>query len=171
MGVVANDDGLIALGALPDTGKLNGEYWRWISFGFIHWDLTHLLLNTILLLLAGPIAERRTGSIWLLIVFCITSIASGIGISIKHLLWPSQGASVGASGGMFGLLGLALVLIYRFPPSRSTAKIVLFIAISCGFLYSMRPGISLTGHVIGFSVGMLAALLIKGNGRVRLTEL
>lgn len=26
MGAVANDDGLIALGALPDTARLNGQY-------------------------------------------------------------------------------------------------------------------------------------------------
>ena len=48
--------------ALPDTAKLDGEYWRWLSFGFLHWDLTHLLLNAVLLLVAGPVAERRVGT-------------------------------------------------------------------------------------------------------------
>src|SRR2546428_5137201 len=81
MGVAANDDGLIALGALPDTATLDGEYWRWLSFGFLHWDLTHLLLNAALLLVAGPVAERRVGSIWLLFAFCAASVSSGIGIS------------------------------------------------------------------------------------------
>ncbi len=168
MGAVANDDLLIAIGALPDTAKLDGEYWRWLSFGFLHWDLTHLLLNTVLLLVAGPVAERRAGSIWLLFAFCAASVSSGIGISVKHLLWPSQGASVGASGGMFGLLGFALVLVYCLPPGRPMTRIVLGIFVVCGFAYSLRPGISMGGHVAGFAVGVLVALLVPRDGRLGL---
>ena len=168
MGVVANDDGLIGLGALPDTASLNGEYWRWLSFGFLHWDLGHLFLNTFLLLVAGPVAERRAGSIWLLFAFCAASMASGIAISVKHFLWPSQGASVGASGGMFGLLGFALVLLSFSPPGRPMTRILLGIAVSCGFVYSLRPGVSMIGHATGFVLGVFVALLVPRVGRARL---
>ena len=154
-GAVASDAGLIALGALPDTAQLGGEYWRWVSFGLLHWDLTHLLLNSVLLLVAGPIAERRVGALWLLVAFWVASISSGVGISAKDLLWPGQGASVGASGGMFGLLGFALVLVYRFPPARSIIRTGLLLVIAGAFAYSLLPGISMVGHVVGFVVGAL----------------
>jgi membrane associated rhomboid family serine protease len=156
MGVVANDAGLIKLGALPDASRLNGEYWRLVSFGLIHWDLTHLLLNSGLLLVAGPIAERRAGAGWLLAVFLAASVASGAGILVKHFLFPSSGASLGASGGMFGLLGFALVLAFRFPPRGTISRRVLMVVVVCAFAYSLLPGISMVGHVVGFVIGIVA---------------
>src|ERR1700692_1248597 len=95
-GAVANDAALLRLGALPDSGQIGHEYWRLITFGFLHWDLTHLLLNSVLLLILGPIVERRAGTAWLLLVFLTASIASGAGILFKHQVWPSQGVSLGA---------------------------------------------------------------------------
>src|SRR5947199_10685958 len=109
-GAVRNDARLLQLGALPDSGEIGHEYWRLITFGFSHWDLTHLLLNSVLLLILGPIVERRAGTAWLLLVFLTASMASGVGILFKHQLWPSQGVSLGASGGLFGLLGVSLLI-------------------------------------------------------------
>ncbi len=109
-GAVGNDVGLLALGALPDKGQLHGEYWRLLTFGFLHSNLIHILLNGALLLWVGPIVERRAGAAWFICVFLSASFVSGIGILAKHMVWPSEGASVGASGGLFGLLGAALVL-------------------------------------------------------------
>ena len=51
---VGNDARLLDLGALPDSGQIHHEYWRLITAGFLHYDLTHLVLNTLLLLLIGP---------------------------------------------------------------------------------------------------------------------
>src|SRR4051794_16430056 len=62
MGAVDNDARLLGLGALPDSGGLHGEYWRLLAFGFLHSNATHLLLNSLLLLLAGPAVERRAGA-------------------------------------------------------------------------------------------------------------
>src|SRR5437870_11653616 len=64
-GAVRNDARLLRLGALPDSGEIGHEYWRLVTFGFSHWDLTHLLLNSVLLLTLGPIVERRAGTAWL----------------------------------------------------------------------------------------------------------
>src|SRR4051794_33835070 len=86
-GAVGSDPGLLALGALPDRGGLHGEYWRLLTFGLLHSNLAHLLLNGVLLLLAGPTVERRAGVLWLPLVFLSASIASGAGIMAKHQLW------------------------------------------------------------------------------------
>lgn len=162
-GVVADDAGLIGLGALPNAVDLNGEYWRVISFGFIHWDLTHLPLNCSLLLAAGPIAERRVGADWVLTVFLAASIASGAGILLKHIFWPLPSASVGTSGGMFGLLGLAPVLVFRFPPRSLVIRHVLAAIVVGAFAYSLLPGISMVGHVVGFVVGVAACVATSLN--------
>jgi membrane associated rhomboid family serine protease len=159
-GAVGNDAGLLALGALPDNGQLQHEYWRLITFGFLHGTFTHILLNTVLLLWVGPVVERRAGAVWLLFIFLSASVASGIGILVKHQLWPSEGASVGASGGLFALLGAALVLVFRLPSQSPMVRSSLIVVLVVGLTYSVFPGISMSGHIIGLVVGTALALLI-----------
>src|SRR5205085_10895888 len=123
------------------------EYWRLITFGFSHWDLTHLLLNSVLLLILGLIVERRAGTAWLLLVFLAASMASGAGILFKHQLWPSQGVSLGASGGLFGLLGAALLLASLLPSHTNFARMRLIIVLPAGVTYSFCPGVSMMGRI------------------------
>ena len=40
-------------------------------------------------------------------LFLATSVASGVAILVRHHVHPATGASVGASAGLFGLLGAA----------------------------------------------------------------
>ena len=158
-GAVANDAELLRLGALPDSGQIHHEYWRLITFGFLHWDLRHLLLNTLLLFLLGPIVERRAGTVALLIIFLSASVASGAGILIKHQIWPAGGVSLGASGGMFGLLGAALVLVFR-RPSPGRLRTVLMAALVLGLIYSFLPGVSMIGHIVGLIIGTTMAFVV-----------
>src|SRR5216684_3977652 len=162
-GAVGNDARLLGLGALPDSGQLDHEYWRLITFGFLHYDLKHVLLNTVLLLLVGPIVERRAGTAWVLLIFLSASVASGAGILFKHQLWPSQGASIGASGGLFGLLGAALVMVNRLPSQSRFVRVGLIVVLAVGLTYSVLPGVSLVGHIVGFIVGTAIALFAKAG--------
>ena len=161
---VGNDARLLAVGALPDSGQIHHEYWRLTTAGFLHYDLTHLVLNTLLLLLIGPVVERRVGIAWLLLIFLSASVASFAGILIKHQLWPSQGVSLGASGGLFGLLGAALALLFRLRSQNRSLRIRLAVVLVGGLTYSVLPGISLIGHITGLLVGVAIALLIPLDG-------
>jgi membrane associated rhomboid family serine protease len=157
-GAVGSDRGLLALGALPDSGGLNGEYWRLLTFGFLHSGAVHLLLNGLLLILAGPAVERRAGPAWMALIFLGASVASGVGILVKHQLWPAGGVSVGASGGMFGLLGAALILAWRAPRASPLARFGVAGVLAGALAYSLLPGVSLIGHLVGLAVGASAAL-------------
>jgi rhomboid protease GluP len=164
-GAVGNDARLLGLGALPDNGQLDHEYWRLFTFGFLHYDLTHLLLNTVLLFVVGPVVERRAGAAWLFVIFLCASVASGAGILFKHQLWPSQGASIGASGGLFGLLGAALVLVHRFPSQSRFVRVSLIAVLVLGLTYSVFPGISMIGHIIGLIAGSALALFARSSAQ------
>jgi membrane associated rhomboid family serine protease len=161
-GAIGSDAGLLALGALPDGGQIVGEYWRLLTFGFLHSGAGHLLLNGLLLLLAGPVVERRAGRLWFALLFLSASAASGAGILIKHQLWPASGVSVGASGGMFGLLGAALVLVLRAGGGRATGAI-LTVTLLAALGYSLLPGVSMVGHLVGLAVGVgIGFFIAKG---------
>jgi membrane associated rhomboid family serine protease len=160
---VGNDALLLGLGALPDSGQIHHEYWRLLTAGFLHYDATHFALNTLLLLLVGPVVERRAGPVWLLVVFLSGSLASCIGMLVKHLFWPSQGVSLGASGGLFALLGAGLVLVFRLPSQPRMVRIRLMVVLVVGLTYSVLPGISMIGHIVGLIVGTTIALLLPLN--------
>ena len=157
---VGNDAGLLVLGALPDSGQIDHEYWRLFTAGFLHYDVTHFALNTLLLLLVGPVVERRAGTTWLLVIFLVGSVASCAGILMKHLFWPSQGVSLGASGGLFALLGTGLVLVFRLPSQSRLVRIRLMVPLVFGLTYSMLPRVTMIGHIVGLVVGTTMALLI-----------
>jgi membrane associated rhomboid family serine protease len=155
-----NDAALLRLGALPDSGGLHHQYWRLLTFGFLHSNLIHIVLNVALLIIAGPVVERRAGAWRVILIFFAASVASGVGIFLKHQLWPSSGVSVGASGGMFGLLAAALVLVFRARSASRPARAGLLLVLCLGLAYSLLPGVSMVGHVIGLAVGAMLALAI-----------
>jgi membrane associated rhomboid family serine protease len=157
---VGNDAGLLGLGALPDSGEIHHEYWRLLTAGFLHYDLTHIVLNTLLLLLVGPVVERRAGTAWFLAIFLGGSVASCAGILMKHLFWPSQGVSLGASGGLFALLGTGLVLVFRLPSQSRLVRIRLMVPLVVGLVYSVLPRVTMIGHIVGLVVGTAIALAL-----------
>jgi membrane associated rhomboid family serine protease len=157
---VGNDALLNGLGALPDSGQIDHEYWRLLTAGFLHYDLTHFALNTLLLLLVGPVVERRAGTAWLLVIFLVGSVVSFAGILMKHLIWPSQGISLGASGGLFALLGTGLVLVFRLPSQSRLVRIRLMVPLVFGLAYSLLPRVTMIGHIVGLVVGGAIALAL-----------
>ncbi len=168
-GALGNDAVLLSLGALPDSGPLLGEYWRLLSFGLLHADLDHFLLNVAFLLWVCPEVERRVGPVALLSLFFAASVLSGVAIVLKHVVVPSAGTSVGASGGLFGLLGAALVLVYRIPPTNPGIRRGLWLTLLGGIAMSFLPGVSMVGHVTGLLVGVPVALLVRLRLGTRLT--
>jgi membrane associated rhomboid family serine protease len=159
-GAIGNDAVLLSLGALPDSGQLFGQYWRFLTFGLLHANWTHLVANVALLLWVGRVVERRVGTVGVLLLFASASIFSGVCIFLKHVLVPSAGTSQGASGGLFGLLGAALVLVYRIPPANPRASRWLWLTLLVGFAVSLLPGVSMVGHVAGLVVGVPGAFFI-----------
>ena len=167
-GAIDNSAGLLSLGALPDNAQLHGEYWRLLTSGFLHANLLHFVLNTTLIWLTGPVVERRAGTAWFVIVFLIGSVVSGICILAKHVRSPAAGTTVGASGGLFALLAVALILLFRSPAQSPERRWVLLVTLVAGLLYSFLPSVSMVGHISGLIVGAILALFIPrataGNG-------
>jgi len=159
-GAIGNDAALLSLGALPDSGQLSGQYWRFLTFGFLHANLTHVVANVALLIWVGRVVERRVGTVGVLLLFASASIVGGVCIFLKHVLVPSAGTSLGASGGVFGLLGAALVLVSRAPPANPRVSRWLWFTLLGGAAVSFLPGVSMLGHVAGLLVGVSGAFFI-----------
>lgn len=113
VGAVGNDTRLLAMGAIPDTGTMAKEYWRLLSYTWLHAGSLHLFMNAALLWWVGRIVERRTGCRTMLGVYLACALAGGSLIAWNASMHPKPGVSLGASAGISGLLTCALVLMYR----------------------------------------------------------
>ena len=87
-----------------------GEYWRLLTSTFLHAHALHLLLNMGILFLLGSLLEGMYGRGRFLLIYLISAIIS----SIASLPFVQEAFGVGASGAVFGLIGLAIALGIRY---------------------------------------------------------
>ena len=157
---VRNDNALLTMGALPDDGELHGQYWRFATYSFLHFDGIHLLVNALLIFWIGGILEKRVGAPLTGTIYFCSVLFSALLIVLVHSWHPKIGATVGASGGMFGLVGAAIVISYRdseFIGEASRLRRWLWLVLLLGLTISLIPGISMAGHIGGLIGGLAAA--------------
>jgi membrane associated rhomboid family serine protease len=157
---VGNDTALLKLGALPDNGQLHGEFWRVATYSFLHFNWLHLLLNVGLLFWIGQIVEQQIGTGQGALLYFVSVLCSAAVILLVHNWHPKEGATVGASGGVFGLLGAALIIFYR-QNGEPRLKMRVWIVLAAGFGVSLLPDVSMAGHVGGMIGGVPLAFLTK----------
>ena len=162
---VGNEAFLLKLGALPDNGALHGQYWRVATYSFLHFNGAHLFVNVLLLFWVGRIVESWVGIAYAAAIYVSSVLLSAAVILLCHNLHPKAGATVGASGGIFGLLAAALIISYRHSAGsldrESRLRTWLWIALLAGLGISFLPGISMAGHVGGLIGGTLLACIAK----------
>ena len=161
------------------------QIWTFVSYAFIHADLTHLFLNLVWLLAFGPPVARRFG--WRrFLLFCGATAAAG---AVAHLIVhhgefaPMIGASAAISGlmaaamrfvfqrgGPLGLLGRGEEESYHVPAAPLTMmlrdpRILAFLAVWFGvnLIFGMgvvtMPGtegsVAWEAHIGGFLAGLI----------------
>ena len=85
-----------------------GELWRLLTAPLLHGNPIHFIFNALALLVLGKLAEVLISREALALTFLLAALAGGL---LSLLLLPAP--SVGASGGVMGLLGLLIALGLR----------------------------------------------------------
>lgn len=86
-----------------------GEVWRLLSYGLLHIWFPHLLFNMLFLVYTGYHLERAIGRANLVLVYFGSVITGGLLSMAMSLDRPS----LGASGGVFGLLAAGVVVGWK----------------------------------------------------------
>lgn len=139
-----------------------GEFWRLLTMGFVHIDPFHLILNMLWLGYTGWNLERALGRINLLTIY----IASIIGGSMLSLLGSPQSMSVGASGGVFGLVAASVVFGFLRPDLTAGREKSLYGAALLPYLILMlfsgltNDGTDNWSHFGGLITGGVLAFLL-----------
>lgn len=144
----------IQLEAIHHLGVHKSVGFGIISATFIHINLPHLAYNTVGIAILGSLLERhslRKSHYLLFLIGCSSAIW------LFYLIRNPNKPAVGASGLLFGLLGLFLCLI-----SRTMLLIVLCATIIWGGIIFTNPSPNASDiHVAGLFIGCLAAIVYQ----------
>jgi membrane associated rhomboid family serine protease len=168
----ATGSGTVGGGTLIDDGGVSrftvgeGEYWRILTAGFLHFGLLHLAFNMLALYILGGLLEPAIGRLRFGLIYFASLLAGSFGA----LLLKPEGLTVGASGAVFGLMGAAIVVMRNRGINPMESGIGLWLGLNLLITFTI-PGISIGGHIGGLLGGGFAALLLFDlRDRVRLPE-
>src|SRR5690606_13106562 len=89
--------------------------WQLVTYAFLHGSVAHIFFNMFALFMFGSEIERLFGTRWFTIYYFVCVIAAGITQLVVNAMLGSGAPTVGASGGVFGLL---LAFAMYFPQRK-----------------------------------------------------
>ena len=136
--------------AMPADGAV-GVFIPLITYMFLHADFTHVGINSLWLLVFGPIVARRLGTLRFLLFFLVCGVAA----ALVHLTvyWGSPMQVVGASGAVSGLMAAGMRLLY-------------------GRMFGGADGLApiFSKPILGFSAVWIIANVVSGILRIGVSD-
>lgn len=150
----------------PEVNR--GQYYRFLTSGFVHADWQHLIFNMITLWSFGRAMEGLltaiAGRFGFLIFYVTAIIVSDIPSYLKNRN-NSRYASLGASGGvsavMFGFILFAPWMWFSFPPLPAIIFAVVYVIYSQYASRQGNTGINHDAHLAGGLYGVLFILVAR----------
>ena len=165
------------LGTAGDGSLVTATFYPWqlLSYGFLHGDFIHLFFNGIALFQFGAVLEQTWGARKYIQYLLICTIGAGL----IQLLLVSSGIlgndiypTIGASGGVFGLLlaygmlfpNQRMMLIIPPIPMKARTMVIIFGAISLLMgVTGSAAGIAHFAHLGGMLFGWLMIRYWRGQ--------
>ena len=153
---------MVHFGANFGPYTLSGQWWRLLTYMFLHGGFFHIAMNMWCLWNLGALCESLYGRFTYAAIYLITGVAGGL----ASVGWNPSVLSVGASGAIFGLTGALIASFYlgEFSLSgisiKGTLSSLLFFAGFSLFLGKVVPGIDNACHVGGLVSGLILGALI-----------
>lgn len=155
-------DAMYALGALWRPAIDAGQWWRLITPVVLHWDIPHLLFNSLALYWLGSDAEAIYGTRRFLAVYWL----AGLGGSVATYIFSPGALSAGASGAIFGLFGALGVwaltsrsIIGREATRTQLIQIGTMLAFNLFYGFAV-PNIGNAAHIGGLITGAVASFAL-----------
>ncbi len=170
---------------LPFGAKLNyyiqmkHQWWRFITPMFLHVNLLHLLVNMYSLWIIGPYVEKLYGSAKFVLFWVLTGVGGvvasyltvrpnmSVGPIARFIFKSTDVPSAGASGALFGLVGVLFVFGIKFrhelPEGFRRAfgtGLLPVILLNLFIGYMGRGFIDNAAHLGGLISGALLALVV-----------
>jgi len=153
---------VVLVGSGANCGFLvaQGEWFRLLTYQFLHLGWIHLAMNLLALRYFGPSIETMTGAKIFVGSYLFCGVCGGLATVSSH-----AGISVGASASISGLLGMALIFeIFgkerkNFQGGKGYLPTLVFIIMINLAVGLVEKGIDNSAHVGGFAGGLLMGVL------------
>jgi membrane associated rhomboid family serine protease len=163
--------------ALIPLAVMHGKVWQVVTYSLLHANFSHVFFNMLTLWFIGAYLERDWGPRRFIecYTFCVVGAALvTIAVSYTHFLGMDPGTgTVGASGGIFGLL-MAFGILYAdqemflFPlPFKIKAKYLVGIWVVVAIIAVFDPsqgGVAVFAHLGGLLFGFLFVKFLPSRG-------
>ncbi len=164
------------LGLVPALVVRRGMVWQLATYSLLHAGLWHLLMNMLTLWMFGAQEEMDWGPRKFIEFYLFCVICAGIvttGVAYLHLGLSPNVPTVGASGGVYGVLvafgmlyGEQEIFLFPFPVSIK-AKYLVWIIVFLVVIATLQPsqgGVANFAHLGGLFFGFLYVKLAPRRG-------
>lgn len=138
---------------------LNGhEYWRILTSATIHSGLAHVIMNSYALYNLGRLVELLANRANVAIVFILSALGGGV----LSLIFNPDAVSVGASGGIVGLLSYLAVYAFKrrkFVSAEFRRSLIFNIGFILVFGLVLYSVVDNFGHLGGLITGAVYAVI------------
>jgi rhomboid protease GluP len=142
-------------GNWPPAVLVHGEWWRLGTAIFLHSGLWHVGFNLLALSMVGPAIEEIFGRGRMLCFFMLTGLLASLGSTLV-----GGGVSIGASGAVLGLIGLAAGWGHRDGTTigkQLRGRMITWLVYT--MIFGFFIGADHTAHLVGFISGGLIGLV------------
>jgi rhomboid protease GluP len=153
---------LVHWGSNFTQATLSGQWWRLVTYMFVHIGIIHIALNMWCFWNLGELAESLYGHV----MFALVYLLCGVGAGVASLAWHAGVNSAGASGAIFGIAGALIASLklgdFSMPAAHVKATLSSIVTFA---VYNIAFG-AVTGftdnaaHVGGLAVGLILGGLI-----------
>lgn len=155
------DFGLIAK-AFDGRGLIGvgeGQWYRLVTSGFLHYGIIHILFNMYALWVLGNAVENLAGRLRFGMIYGVSLLAGGLGALV---LSPGS-LTAGASGAIFGLVGAVFLAQRAQGIPFSQSPLLPFLVINLVITFGLN-GISIGGHIGGLVGGAAVGWILLDYG-------
>lgn len=169
--------------AIKPSNILQGHYlWTFVTSMFVHAGFFHLFANMLSLFFIGSLVERILGKKRYFFFYMISGLLAGLFfVFSSYLFFPSdlETFAVGASGAIFGIAGLMMMLTPNIPlyvmfiPIPIKAKYAIPGLLIVLWLISIAGNVPIgnTAHLGGLLTGLVYGIYLRNKYRKKINYL
>ncbi|WP_112136945.1 rhomboid family intramembrane serine protease [Glycomyces dulcitolivorans] len=136
-----------------------GGYYRMITAMFLHFGAIHLLFNMVVLWMLGRILERDLGPARFLAAYFLSGLAGSVAV----YLFSYDSFTAGASGAVYGLFGLLIMVNRKLRRDNQG----IYVLLGLNLVLTIVMNFSLAGHVGGLVGGLICGAILTFTPRER----
>ena len=145
----------------------HGQYYRLVTSVFMHFGVSHLMNNMLVLFVLGDNLERALGHVKYLIFYLLCGVGANLVSMTVNLMTGSLSVGAGASGPIFGVVG---GLVYAVGVNRGRLEDLTSRQLGVMILLTLYHGftsmnIDNAAHIGGLAAGILLGILLYRKPR------